>query len=84
MSVLLVYLNGKAWMHVFTCAQTVHPVPKSGTAGGLGGKSHVVVDVLAPLHQQLRVDIVLPFRRGPQYFLAVFPRLLTQSDLLLQ
>lgn len=80
--VLLVYLNGKAWMHIFTCGQTLHASPKSSTASALRGKGYVMVNVLAPLHQQVRIHIIFPFRGAPQYFLAHFPWLLTQWDLL--
>lgn len=51
--VLLVYLNGKAWMHILTCSQTVHASPKSSTASALRSKSDVMVNELAPLHQQV-------------------------------
>lgn len=71
---LLVYLNGKAWMHILTCVKTVH----LSTAFALKGKGYVMVDVLAPIHQHVRIDIIWPFNGAPQYFLADFPRLLTQ------
>lgn len=71
------YLDGKTWMHVFTRAQTVVVRPQGGAGGALRGEGDVVVNVLAPLHQQLGVDIVRPLRGAPQYFLADIPWLST-------
>lgn len=56
-------------MHVVTRSQTVHTGPEGGAAGALRGKCDVMVDVLAPLHQQLGVDAVLPFGGAAQYLL---------------
>lgn len=64
-------------MHIFTRAQTVVVRPQGGAGRTLRGEGDVVVDVLAPLHQQLGVDAVRTLRGAPQYFLADFPRLST-------
>lgn len=57
-------------MHVFTRAQTVVVCPQGGAGRALRGEGDVVVNVLAPLHQQLGVDIVRPLYGAPEYFLA--------------
>lgn len=53
------YLDGEARMYIFACRQTVHAGVNSLTIRGLRGKTHVVIDELAPLHQHVRVDVVL-------------------------
>lgn len=64
-------------MLVFTRAQTVVVCPLGGAGRVLGGEGDVVVNVLAPLHQQLGVDFVRPLHGAPEYFLADFPWLST-------
>lgn len=71
------YLDGKTQMQVLTRAQAVAVRPQGGAGRALRGEGDVVVDVLAPLHQQLGVGIVRPLRGAPQYFLADFPWLST-------
>lgn len=72
-----IYLDGKTRMHVFTYAQTVAVCPQCGAGRALRGEGDVVVNVLAPLHQQLGVDIVRTLHGAPEYFLADFPWLST-------
>lgn len=64
-------------MLVFTRAQTVVVWPQGGAGKVLRGEGDVVVNVLAPLHQQLGVDFVRSLYGAPEYFLADFPRLST-------
>lgn len=65
-------------MHVLTRVGTVRPGPESSVVFALGGEGHVVVDVLAPLHQQVRIDAICLLGGAPYYFLADFPWLLAQ------
>jgi len=65
-------------MHIFTGLMTVRVCPKSSSAGALRSKGDVVIDVLAPLHQQLRVGVVSPFAGASDYFPADPSRLLTK------
>lgn len=67
-------------MHVFTRAQTVAARPRASAGAVLGGEGDVVVDVLAPLNQQLGVDLVRPLGGSPQNFLADVPRLSTSIN----
>lgn len=65
-------------MHVFTRAQTVVVWPQGGAGRALRGEGDVVVNVLAPLHQQLGVDWVRPLNGAPEDLLADLPWLSTE------
>lgn len=67
-------------MHILTCVRTVREIQRSNAA--LRGEGYVMVEVLSPLHQQVRIHVIFSFRRALHYFLADFPWLSTQEDLL--
>lgn len=69
-------------MHIITGLIAVHVCPKGTFTDALRCKGYVMVNVLAPLHQQLRVVIILPFTGAPDYFPADLPRLLTENCLI--
>lgn len=71
------HLDGKTRMLLFTRGQTVVVWPQGGTGRALRGEGDVVVNVLAPLHQQLGVDSVRPLGGASEYLLADFPWLST-------
>lgn len=48
------YLDGKAQVYICTGSQTV-----CGAVGALRGKTYIVIDELTPVHQHVRVDILL-------------------------
>lgn len=78
-----IYLNGEAVLHIFTRFMAVHICPESSTSDALRRKGHVVINVLSPVHKQLRVVIFSPFTGAPYYFPADPPRLWTRFVLLL-
>ena len=47
------HLDGEAGRVAAAAAGAVHGGPEGGGAGALGGQGQVVVDPLAPLHQQV-------------------------------
>lgn len=64
-------------MLLFTRGQTVVVWPQGGAGGALRGEGDVVVNVLAPLHQQLGVDLVRPLGGASEYLPADLPWLPT-------
>lgn len=66
-------------MQVFTGLVAVHIRPESSAADALRREGYIMIYVLTPVHQQLRVVIICPFTGAPYYFPADAPRLWTES-----